>query len=100
MTLRYSSSDLAYLNRCGLFLNVIYLLDITSADGKTIVPACKEGYQLGDWISILNWPLQERPPLSEWKLWQNALAHFECKGSWRYPCKVQHIKGGGGSQIP
>jgi hypothetical protein len=76
-SLGYPALQLRILNHCRLYLRVIFLSDIVSADGSVIIPACKQGHQLADRISTLNWPIQPSPPPSAWTLWKQALAHFE-----------------------
>jgi hypothetical protein len=76
-SLGYSATQLSTLNRCRLYLQVLFLSDLTSADGTVIIPACKQGQRLVDRISDLNWPIQERPPPAAWTLWKQAVAHFE-----------------------
>jgi len=82
LKLKYSPIDLLSLNRCRLYLNVIFLSDITSADGRMIIPASKEGHRLVDRINDLNWPIQDSPTPNELTLWRNALARFEYKWRW------------------
>lgn len=50
--------------------------DITSADGRTILPNYIKGLTSLDRISTLKWPTQSRPPISAWKLWRRALSHL------------------------
>ena len=83
---------MAKLNRCRLFLQVITLSDITSADGTYILPTIKNGTLQEDRISMLMWPHQGRPTKSEWLLWDQTLQHFELRnklliplGEWRNP---------------
>lgn len=77
MKLGYSASQLATLNRCRIYLQIIFLSDIVSADGRMIIPDCKTGRRVTDRISNLNWPMQDTPSQSAWQLWKQALAHFE-----------------------
>jgi hypothetical protein len=53
MTLNFSPSQLQLINRCRLFLQVLTLSDITSADGRTILPNYIKGIQSQDRISTL-----------------------------------------------
>jgi len=78
-SLGYSAPQLGTLNRCRLYLQVLFLSDLTSADGTVIIPACKQGHRLVNRVSDLNWLIQDRPPPAAWTLWKQALAHFENK---------------------
>ncbi len=71
---------MALINRCRLYLQVITVADIASADGKQIVPWVKDGFRHKDRYSTLNWPTQARPPLRDWKLWRQALSQIEERG--------------------
>jgi hypothetical protein len=96
ITLRFSASELGALNRYRMYLKVIHRSDIVSADGTEIL----EEYKIGDSLkcrrSCLQWPNQAKPPATAWKLWRNALHHFE-NGTklliplqqWRYPSHQQ-----------
>jgi hypothetical protein len=76
LRLAYSPAQLGTLNRCRLYLHIIYLSDIVSADGTIIIPDCKEGRRLTDKTSTLNWQFRQ-PPRAAWTLWHQALGHFE-----------------------
>jgi hypothetical protein len=76
MTLNFSHSQLKLINNCRLFLQVLTLSDITSADGKTLLPNYTKGIVSTDRTSSLKWPEQTRPPPSAWTLWKTALAHI------------------------
>jgi hypothetical protein len=77
LKLGFTDTQLCTLNRCRVYLQVIFLSDITSADGSIIIPECKQGVRLADRVSVLQWPIQERPSSSAWTLWTQALQHFE-----------------------
>jgi ribonuclease HI len=80
LSLKYKPHDLKILNQCRIYLQVFSLTDITSADGKQILPHSKAG-QLGqDRKSSLTWPTQQRPTKKAWNLWQQALQHLETLG--------------------
>jgi hypothetical protein len=57
-TLSLPSSTITILNRCRLYLQVITVADIASADGKLIVPWVKDGLRHRDRFSTLHWPNQ------------------------------------------
>ncbi len=80
LKLRYKPNDLKILNQCRLYLQVYSLTDITSADGRIIVPHYKVGIMSQDRKSNLRWPTQQRPGKKAWTLWQQALQHMENNG--------------------
>ncbi len=72
----FSPSQLRQLNHCRLFLQVITISDIATADGKRILPSALQGIRASDRSSSLQWPRQESPPKPVWDLWRLALSHF------------------------
>lgn len=77
ISLQYKPTDLKVLNMCRLYLQVYSLTDITSADGRYIIPHYKDGIQSQDRKSELRWPTQQRPGKKAWILWKQALQHIE-----------------------
>jgi hypothetical protein len=75
--LKLKCKTLKALNRCQVFLQVIWLSDICIADGRSILPEYKSGDRPFDWSSSLDWPFQPRPPRPDWIQWENALHHLE-----------------------
>ncbi len=73
----YKPKLLKILNRCRLYLQVIFVSDISSADGTYIIPSIKHGHRLQERPSTLEWPSQPRPPANAWREWSNALSHLE-----------------------
>jgi hypothetical protein len=71
----FSSTQLRHLNHCRLFLQVLTLSDITSADGKHILSSAKNGMLALERPSMLHWPRQESPPDFAWDLWRLVLSH-------------------------
>jgi hypothetical protein len=69
----YPAAQLTQLNRCRLYLQVITLADIVSADGSLILPEAFIGVPLSDRKSDLKWPNQQRPPSKDWAVWSSAL---------------------------
>lgn len=69
----FFAKQLASLNRCRVYLQVLFLSDIVSADGKTIISPVLDGHKLVDRRSSLLWPSQATPPRSGWRLWAEAL---------------------------
>jgi hypothetical protein len=80
MTLNISHSQMQLLNSCRIFLQVLTLSNITSMDGRTILPNYIKGIPSQDRISALKWPTQLRPPASAWNLWRTVIAHFSTTG--------------------
>jgi hypothetical protein len=74
---KYDRKRLMALNRCRVFLRVLFLSDICSADGTTILHAFRKGERLTDRISNLDWPFQPRPPRLDWLHWERSLASLE-----------------------
>jgi len=52
------TKDMKILNRCQLFLQVMTLSDVVSANGKYILPEVKLGEPPHGRSSTLQWPLQ------------------------------------------
>jgi len=74
-----SPKALGSLNRCRLYLQVITLVDITSADGTSIISDVFHGIPLQDRRSKLTWPCQQWPPHKDWELWRSALQPLQPK---------------------
>jgi hypothetical protein len=75
----YSAAALGSLNRCRLYLQVITLADISSADGSYIIPEALQGIPLSSRRSRFTWPNQQCPPHSAWELWRSALRSLQPK---------------------
>jgi hypothetical protein len=75
----HPSTIISILNRCRIYLNVITVADIVSADGTHILPWVKQGHRHKDRHSTLNWPNQEKPPPKDWKIWTQALSRLETR---------------------
>jgi hypothetical protein len=72
--------EITLLNMCRLYLKVITLSDITSADGTYILPEAKCGSPIQGRSSNLEWPEQGRPPKRAWSLWPQSLSTLEYRG--------------------
>jgi len=68
------------LNRCRLYLQVLTLSDITTADGRSILEEAKQGQPLPDRRSTLLWPAQGLPPKQDWNIWRQYLGYLEERG--------------------
>jgi hypothetical protein len=80
IALKYSPTQLEVLNRCHIYLQVLSLAAITSADGKQIIIPTLSGHILIDRRSTLKWPVEQRPPPSEWALWSSVIQHLHRQG--------------------
>jgi hypothetical protein len=69
----FSANVLGTLNHCRLYLQVLTLSNIVSADGLCIVPDVFIGIPLSDRKSTLRWPCQQRPCSKSWAIWKTAL---------------------------
>lgn len=72
----FTPKQLQHINHCRLYLQVILLSDITSADGKHVLHTVQSGFRPKDRSSNLHWPRQEKPPEVAWDLWRTALDHI------------------------
>jgi hypothetical protein len=85
IALGYSAPTLGALNCCRIYLQVITLSDIVSADGTCIIPDIFHGLPLLDRCSTLKWPCRQRPPNTEWGIWQSALRPLQPRNKLTYP---------------
>ena len=73
----YKKTQLASLNRCRMYLKVIWLSDITSVDGKSIEPTKYKGIDHSNYQSRYSWPpINDQSPQngrSGDQLYDNAL---------------------------
>jgi hypothetical protein len=82
---KFKPQQLEVLNHCRIYLQVLSLTDIVTADGKQIIIPALNGNKLTDRKSTLNWPIQQRPTKSAWKLWASALQHLHTNGTLHEP---------------
>jgi hypothetical protein len=75
----YKASQLIQLNCCRIYLQVITLTDIVSADGTCIIPDVLIGLPLTDRKSSLQWPSQQQTPDNDWALLSSALQSLQPK---------------------
>jgi hypothetical protein len=73
VTQSYKAHQLIQLNRCRLYLQVITLTDIVSADGACNIPDIFIGLPLLDRRSTLKWPSQQLPSDKDWAVWSSGL---------------------------
>jgi hypothetical protein len=92
VTLKLPTKQLKRLNRSRIYLQVIHISDICSADEKTILNCFKRGDRCPHRHSTLDWPFQPKLPRADWLLWAQTLHHLEDKdqlatplGQWVQP---------------
>ncbi len=85
LSLKYKPAVLQTLNLCRLYLQVIFLSDITTACGTEIEDDAKQGKQFPDRVSTLRWPTQQKPPPIAWKQWRETLRHLEAGTKLKQP---------------
>ena len=76
MQLAHSVTDapikLHQFQACCLFLQVLRVSNITTADGNSILITAWKGQSVPS-TSIYEWPRQENPPIQCWKVWRTIL---------------------------
>ena len=70
---KYPVDHLRIMNKCRLYLQVIYLSDIVSADGKTMLKWASHATNEKKDRSTLVWPYQQCPTTEEWNTWKMTL---------------------------
>ncbi len=68
---RWSRAKIRSINRCRMFLRVIFLSDIAHGDGATIMRMATSGTR--PLKSILSWPNQAKPSEKDWRIWRGFL---------------------------
>ena len=68
-----SKQCLVIINACRIFLRVIYLSDIVSADGKMVLKWATHPKRNMKHRSALKWPFQPFPSEDNWKTWRLTL---------------------------
>ena len=81
----YGNFELAQLYRCRLFLQVFFICDIASANGREIDDGYRTSTGNASCRSTWKWPQQGMPDSQAWRLWSRALAHLEDYGKLRVP---------------
>jgi hypothetical protein len=79
------------INRCRIYIQVLYTSDITDLAGNTIEEWAKQGKRQSNRKSKWNWPVKQRPPARAWKNWEIALQGiasedgdlYSSLGSWK-----------------
>ena len=71
-----SPECLQIMNACRLYLQVYYISDIVTADGKQIAKWASHPERRQPQKSSLSWPYQVYPSESKWKTWRLTLLKF------------------------
>jgi hypothetical protein len=70
---KITAKEIKDINRCRIYLQVLYLSDITDIAGHHIeawvIKAKRDGTRSSKW----EWPIQQRPPTAAWKVWNKAI---------------------------
>jgi len=81
----YRDSKLVTLNRCRMYLQVIFLSDICNGQGTTIENQFWSGTAISNSHNF-RWPCTHKPNPSKWGLWQRALTRsFNLNNTWKLP---------------
>jgi hypothetical protein len=76
LTITKNISILKAINRCRVYLQLILVSDIATADGRKLLPEVKQG-SIPDWRSSLKWPHQGRPSKTDWNVWSQLFRDRE-----------------------
>ena len=69
----YKGPFLASLNRCRMYLQIVWLSDISDMEGKCIDKLAMQGCK-SDYITTPHtWPIQMKPATKDWSKWRKAL---------------------------
>ena len=71
-----NKEELKRINTCRQYVHVIYLSDITTANGNHIDP---EYFHNKKHESSLHWPNIHHPPNQTWNAWKKAIIHICCQ---------------------
>jgi hypothetical protein len=71
---KLSDEQLARVNRCRLYLQVVWWSDITDGSGTAISENAILGRQQAIVARHWKWPKQERPPQQDWETWIMAIS--------------------------
>jgi hypothetical protein len=82
MVLQYnfSPNSLRQINMCRLYLQVLAISDIVSADGFSLLPMAVKGERDSHRVGKLHWLQQQCPPDAVWAPWNLFLYHVSTRG--------------------
>ena len=66
----FTKSQIAAINRCRIYLQVLTTADIANGNGTFITKKSYYGERDYDRQSMYIWPNQEKPPNKDWRLWR------------------------------
>jgi hypothetical protein len=69
----FTAKEMKDINRCRMYLQVLYLSEVTDISGQHIEAWVIEGKRDGIMSSKWEWPIQQRPPMAAWKVWNKAI---------------------------
>jgi hypothetical protein len=74
----FTPKEMKILNACRMYYQVTRLSDITTPDGSRLMAKISNGMLSREQFNVVykpqnEWPEQERPNKTSWKLWQKAL---------------------------
>ena len=72
LTEGYTTIQCMTLNRCRMFLHVLNLSEIANVEGTKLLPGSLTGDKR-PCLNKRNWPAQQTPPRTEWRLWELAV---------------------------
>jgi hypothetical protein len=82
---------LVSLNRCRVYLQLLLLSDMVSADGHNLVHHILQGQKLADKRSSLQWPKQHNPSKADWGAWERALLSLAPNGKLVQPIDLSKV---------
>ena len=91
----FTSAQLQSLNRCRLFLQILWISDVLTGEGKRIRRAVWDGKREIHYGWDYNWPNQGAPPRSDWQTWRACLGTIFDVPSRDREIKVCYWVGGG-----
>jgi hypothetical protein len=69
----FTVKEMKDINRCRLYLQVVYLSDVTDISGHNIEAWAIKGKRESSRSSKWEWPIQQRPLTVTWKVWNKAI---------------------------
>jgi hypothetical protein len=81
----FHHKSLAQINSCRIYLQILSVSDITSADGKTLLASAIAGVRDTTRTSTLTWPNQVQPTEPAWQQWRVALQYISTRSKLHQP---------------
>ena len=73
---KYSRANLLRLNRCRIWMKAVTVSDLTTGDGKRLLPGILEGKRIPTTWNEYDWPTQGPLPDADWELWRKAITRL------------------------